>query len=126
MVYQLLSHFLRVPNILLTLPTLITPCPFNPAPICRQETCYKEEIDTLHASYRGQLQEERAHAALLESAKADAEAVWNEVLAQTEEDLEQQADRVNERLLQIKYLAGEVRLLLHVLQYNFKHIDSNV
>ena len=60
---------------------------------------------------RQQLASEASRAEAAAAAAAEADAVWQEVLLQTEEDLEQQAERDGERLAAARHEAGEVRRL---------------
>lgn len=52
---------------------------------------------------------EAAKAESAAAAAAEAAAVWQEVLMQTEEDLELQAERDGDRLATARHEAGEVR-----------------
>jgi hypothetical protein len=64
---------------------------------------------TSDACCRQQLASESAKAESAAAAAAEAAAVWQEVLMQTEEDLELQADRDGDRLAAARHEAGEVR-----------------
>lgn len=57
---------------------------------------------------RQQLSAEAAKSEAAAATAAEAAAVWQEVLLQTEEDLEQQAERDGERLAAARHEAGEV------------------
>jgi hypothetical protein len=63
---------------------------------------------TLHAFCRQQLAAEAAKSESAAAAAAEAAAVWQEVLMQTEEDLELQAERDGDRLAAARHEAGEV------------------
>jgi hypothetical protein len=61
------------------------------------------------ACCRQQLASEAAKSETAAAAAAEAAAVWQEVLMQTEEDLELQAERDGDRLAAARHEAGEVR-----------------
>ncbi|KAF8067333.1 CFAP57 [Scenedesmus sp. PABB004] len=64
------------------------------------------------AAHAEQLAAETARAEGAAAAAAEAAAVWEEVLVQTEEDLEQQAERDGGRLAAAQHDAGEVQIRL--------------
>lgn len=60
------------------------------------------------AAAAARLAAERGRAEASEAARAEADAVWSEALAQTEADLEEQAERDGQRMLHAARTAGEV------------------
>lgn len=80
--------------------------------VVRLERQHKEELAELHQSYRTKLREcaERLEAA--SEVQESLERYYNEMLDQTEADMEEQSDRAEGRLVQAQKDAGSVEMKL--------------
>uniref|UniRef100_A0A383W626 Uncharacterized protein n=1 Tax=Tetradesmus obliquus TaxID=3088 RepID=A0A383W626_TETOB len=78
----------------------------------RQAATAERQLAEVHNMYRQQLAAEAAKGESAAAAAAEAAAVWQEVLMQTEEDLELQAERDGDRLAAARHEAGEVEMKL--------------
>ncbi len=65
----------------------------------------------MYAQHRVLMDEEQEHLAAAEVLRHEQEVVMQEALQQTEADLEQHADRVNEQMLKIRKDATDVSRL---------------
>eukprot|EP00879_Flechtneria_rotunda_P002831 GHRR01003044.1.p1 GENE.GHRR01003044.1~~GHRR01003044.1.p1 ORF type:complete len:947 (+),score=451.86 GHRR01003044.1:130-2841(+) len=73
----------------------------------RQAMAAERQLAEVYSTHRQQLCAEIAKSDGVAAAAAEAESVWHEVLLQTEEDLEAQAERDSERLASAQLAAGE-------------------
>ncbi|KAF6260716.1 hypothetical protein COO60DRAFT_1637364 [Scenedesmus sp. NREL 46B-D3] len=79
---------------------------------CRVNSWFLHRRGTLAVAAKQQMASEAAKAESAAAAAAEAAAVWQEVLMQTEEDLELQAERDGDRLATARHEAGEAEMKL--------------
>eukprot|EP00775_Hariotina_reticulata_P011301 gene11301-11451_t len=80
--------------------------------IKRRQDAAEEQLTQVHHMYRQMLAAQAAKADGAAAAAAEEAAVWQEVLMQTEEDLEEQAERDGDRLAAARHEAGEAEMKL--------------